>query len=160
MYYITKKDSDTGKKFAEVYAKIEKASDETRALAKELGAKKFCTARWEVSGGLEAVILPSGTDNKALRLNKKFGFDNAYVPNLKTKEGRELKEKIANLFTVSKNELNDVVGYDDGYFSNIGYNIKNPDYYAFMIKEEWKLKMPSDCEEITTTKFNEMFKTE
>lgn len=158
MYYITKKDSETGKKLQEVINKIKEANSAAKEAAKGLGAnEEIIRDGWFLAGGIKGVVLPNGTNNPALRLDTKSINRDVYVPNLKRKEGKELKVRLSKLPVVDKSELNEVVGFDNP-FSNIGYNYGNDDYFAFSILEDWNINMPDDCEEITTNRYKEMFK--
>lgn len=156
MYYITKKDSDTGKKFMDIVDKIKEASNAAKEEAIRLGAEKFTTDSWHLAGGLTGIILPNRPDNKDLILRKSVKVKNLYVPNRKSKSGRELETKWQQLPVVGKNELNNIINHDDP-FSNIGFNYNHPEYIAFSIMEEWNVTTPDDCEEVTTTKYKEMF---
>lgn len=53
MNYITKKDSETGKKFQLVYKEIKRCNKVANKLAKQLGAnKQYLQARWLIAGGM------------------------------------------------------------------------------------------------------------
>ena len=158
MHYITKVDSETGLKFMALKAKISQVNKASIKCAKEFNTEVICSNRWAIAGGIEGLYLINGTDDKRLRLDKKFNHDNIFVPNLKNKGGKEIKKAWSELPIVSKEELNSIVNYNERHFSSIGYNFNNKEYVAFDVEEKWKIKVPNDCEEITTTKYKEMFK--
>lgn len=163
MKYICRRDSETGKKFLELRDRIKLVSEEADKEAKKFGTDEYYSHRWAIEGGIEAIVLnngtlPDGTIPEGLRQSKDFNSDNVFVPNLKTKKGKEIKKRWDSLPNVSKIELNIIVNHKETMFSNVGYNFNNEEYVGFIVGEKWNVKVPEDCEEITVTKWNELFK--
>lgn len=157
MYYITKKDSETGVKFTSLLAKIKEAKDAAMKEAESFGAKQWLNIPWYIQGGISGIILPNGTDNNALRLDKRSKHENVYTPNQRSNAGKILYNKWHELPKVSRKELNSIINID-AWPSHIGYNIGNEVYYAFKVNSEWDVSnIPADCEEITTTRYKELF---
>lgn len=163
MRYITPIKSETGKKFHELKNKIKEVQKAADKEALIFGTDNYYEFRWAICGGIEAIILqngtlPDGTLPQGLRLTKDYTEKNAYVPNLRTKEGKEIKKRWESLPNVTKDELNSIVNHKEKVFSNIGYNFNSDEFVGFIVDEKWNVKVPDDCEEITTTRWNELFK--
>lgn len=156
MYYITKKDSETGKKFQELLDTMRQYRQHAFKIAERFGTTKIVRPGFSIDGGVFAVVEPTIIDDKLIRPLKKFKVKNSYVPNTRTKKGKELQKELDELPVVMTHDLNAVIGWDEA-FSNIGYDYNNPEYFAFSVKESWNIKMPEDCTEITTAQYKEMF---
>ena len=154
MKYITKRDSETGKKFAEYEAKRQEAFKASRNLVfTEIGASEFREASSFSTGGISALIFGSDFEiPKHFKETKK----GEYMPRVSTKEGRELQKKIEALPTVSNYDLNMCIGFKDKGFRTIGYDPRHKEYFIFSVLEKWNLKIPDDCEEITVTRYKEL----
>ena len=55
MYFITKKESETGKKFQKIMDKLKVCLEDQEALAEKYGFTSFRRVRWEVAGGITSV---------------------------------------------------------------------------------------------------------
>ena len=49
------------------------------------------------------------------------------------------------------------VNYEQNFMEHIGYAFTNNDYYGFIVDSTWKFTAPTDCEEVTFSKYNELF---
>jgi hypothetical protein len=156
MRYITKKDSETGKKFLEVKKKMDEAQKAQRALALELGAKEWREGYFVRFGGISSLIFPDPeqVDKKVWKnVNK---VKDEWMPRLTNKVGRAIHERIDNLPVVTSLDLNKCIGFNDK-FKGIGVDFNNEEYISYITQPEWNAPVPEDCEEITYTRYNEMF---
>lgn len=157
MKFKTKRSSETGKKFAVV----EKKADECLKAQKEL-AKKIGYYSWRGSyactfGGVSSVIFKDHRSvNKVLWKNVNKSVLE-WMPRLNNKEGKAIYEKMLALPRVSGHELNTCIDFNGSPFKTIGVSFLNKTYIGFEVSEDWKVKIPSDCEEITTTEYNKLF---
>lgn len=154
MYFITKKSSETGKKFQSINKRATICVNAAHAILDRLGATEYCPKRWSAWGGIEIVVFENEPDMKIWK--KHNDVINGYTPRMSSKEGKAIREEFDSLPTVDWDELNACIGFD-GDFKKIGFDPNNDEYFAFTIKEDWDVKIPSDCEEITTSKYKELF---
>jgi len=153
MKFITKRDSETGKKFAEYEAKRQEAIKATHNFVfTEIGASEYRSKSSRETGGISSLIF--GSDFIIPDYFKKIR-SGEYMPRASVKEGKGLLVKIQALPTVSNCELNNCIGFDD-FFNTIGFDPRNNKYFIFSVKEEWDIQIPPDCEEITTTRYKEL----
>jgi len=154
MKFKTLRTSETGKKFANVDAKMKECFEAAKALIDELGAKQWRGAYWVAAGGISSLFFPKGFEIPSYYKKQ----DDGYSPKRSLKKGKEIHAKIKALPTVSIKELNACIGFDEKMFKTIGFNTANPAYYLFSVEEEWNCTIPDDCEEITTTEYNKLTK--
>lgn len=150
MYYITDKHSVTGQKIQAIESEVKKCNERAADLAKELGASKWRPMSFSVAGGISALVL----ENPDMKIWKKVkNTTNMYTPRANTKAGKKIQTQMSALPTVSREQLNQVIGWDEGW-SVIGVNF-NPkgNKYGIDILEKWKIKMPEDCIEVTSTEY-------
>ncbi len=153
MKFITKRDSETGKKFAEYQTKASAAYNAAKDIITELDADRWRSlSRWS-SGGISAIIFKPDQPIPSFFKQVKKG---EYMPKVSTKEGAELQKKIDALPTVSAHELNMCVGFDCQLFKTIGFDFTHPEFFLFEANEDWDLTIRSDCEEITVTRYREL----
>jgi len=60
--------------------------------------------------------------------------------------------------TVTIDELNQCVGFDGAPFKTIGFAGNNDSLFGFVVRDDWGFIKPDDCEEVTNSKYNELFK--
>lgn len=152
MYYITKKVSETGKKFQAVLALKDKAEQAQKALSEKYGFTQYRPCRFTVWGGFSSCVFkikPEGKVWKAITLEE-------YMPDNRTKIGKGIQAEFDAMPSVSNEELNSVIGFDS-FFSTIGCQWNNGEYFGFSIFEKWGITMPDDCEEVTTKRYKELF---
>ena len=154
MYFITKRDSETGLKFSEIDERRKQIDLMADNLQAELKADSYCTSSSYVFGGLVSFIFKKEPDLKIWKYSKK---DKDYSPRITIKAGKEIKHKMSCIPVVKRNELNKCIGFSN-VMKLIGFNWSNREYFAFIVREEWNIAIPKDCEEITTTKYCELFK--
>ncbi len=154
MHFITKTNSETGKKFQVISKKAEEALKSEKALSKELGFKQWRGGYWMAFGGFSSVIFDNPPDKKLW----KSVNGNEWMPRLTSKEGKAIAAKLAATPRVGVDELNKCIGFNGAPFKRIGFAQGNKQYFGFKIDENWKVKIPKDCEEVTTTKYNQLFK--
>ena len=150
MYYITDKHSLTGKKIQAIENEVKKCNQKSADLAKELGADQWRPMPFPVAGGISALVL----ENPDMKIWKKVkDTPNMYTPRANTKEGKKIQLQMKELPTVSREQLNQVVGWDEGW-SVIGVNFNTEGRkYGIDILEKWEIKMPDDCIEVTSSEY-------
>ena len=157
LYYKVLKDSDTGKKFAELIQRGEACAEAAKKFLERHGFTKYRPSRISYNGGISACASPKETPNPKIWKKAKNGD---YMPRCNTNEGRAVMEKIEALPIVDIDELNNIVGYDsDGWkHSHIGFlgNTSKSGYYGFIVFAEWNVKVPADCIEITGSEYTEL----
>ena len=158
MYFITEKNSETGKKFQKIADKLDICFENQKALAEKYGFTSWRGERWVVAGGISSVIFPKVTtiDTKVWKQIK--GKDE-YMPRLNIKQGKAIQADFDQAVTISKAELNACIGWKEGFRKHIGFCKTNNEYFGFTIEEDWTdIVIPSDCTEVTATKYRELFK--
>ena len=137
MYFITKKESETGKKFQKIKDKFKVCLEDQKALADKYGFISWRRASWEV-------VVKGKTE---------------YSPRLNTKEGKVLQAEFKQATVITKAELNACIGWNESFLKSIGLDWNNDEYFCFFIEEDWTdVPIPADCTEITTSKYKELFK--
>ncbi|WP_372775636.1 hypothetical protein [Mangrovibacterium sp.] len=152
MKFKTLRTSETGKKFQAIVEKEEKAFEEAKSLADEIGFEKWRSDRWAAFGGIEFVYFADQTPDPKVWRNTDAGA----VPRRNTKPGKAMYERLEALTKVSKHELNMCIGFDGAPFKNIGFSYNNPDYFLFEVFEKWDCEIPADCEEITVSEYRKL----
>lgn len=155
MKFITKKDSETGKKFQKISEARKIAFNAQKAFAKKHGFKGFRPAYWVAFGGMSSCADFKETPNSSIW--KKF-LSGEYYPKKSTKEGKLIWQEIQDLPKVEIDDLNMCIGFNGAPFKTIGFAENNDEFFGFIVGEKWGAKIPSDCEEVTTTIFNNLFK--
>lgn len=155
MKYKVSKGCETGKKLVAVKEKADKTLAAQKTLAEKYGFTQWAQGYWTAWGGISCVIFPEGTkiDTKLWRV-----ADSGYYPKANSKAGKAIIADFDALPTVSKGELNKCVNYKEDMFGNIGVSFSNKDYVLFDVEEKWKVKVPGDCVEITTSEYNKLAK--
>lgn len=153
MYYITPINSNTGSKFKSLMKRMEEVFNAQKAVAEKYGFSKWRPDHFSLKGGITSVMFETPPDKKIW----KYVGENEYNPNLRSKEGKLIKKEFEELPLISFQELNQCISTDLEFGSHIGYNFNNPNYIGIQVEEGWSIPMPSDCEEITTTRYKELF---
>lgn len=156
MYFITKKDSETGKKFQQIANKMVVCYEYQKVLADKYGFTSWRGAYWVIAGGISSVIFPKDTIVDTKVWKKVKDRKNEYTPRLNTKQGKSVQADFEQAPTITKSELNACIDWDEA-FSNIGFDKGNDKYFGFCVGEDCNVVIPKDCEEITTTKYRELF---
>lgn len=154
MYFITKKDSETGKKFQEIVQKANAIREEQIKLANEYGFHEWSYGYGCAFGGFSSLVFEKEPD-KTLYRKERYG---GWLPRGNTKAGKAINEKLDACPRITWYELNSCIGFES-VFHCIGFAWNNKEYFGFSAKEDWGVKPPLDCEEVTTTKYNSLFKT-
>jgi len=155
MYFKTKKDSETGKKFQEIVEKKENAFIAQLEFAEKHGFKSWRQAYWAVFGGISSccdfIKEPDG------KIWGKSEAKNEFFPKKNTKEGKKIYEEIEKLPQVSIREINNCVGFKEKMSKTIGFAWTNDEYYGFVVGDNWDFIVPEDCEEITLSEYKKLF---
>lgn len=158
MYYITKQNSKTGKRFKEISTKIEQVTYECKKVATQLGLKKWRPSNWLAYGGFYSIIFDTPPDPKVWK--RIDNMPNEYMPKLNTTKGKQIQELLDATPRIGQHELNECIGFNNGApWKTIGFAQNNKEYFGFEIGEDWNVKIPADCTEVTRTRYNELFKT-
>lgn len=155
MYYITKRDSETGKKFASFREKMKRAFQEQREMCNKYGFSHWRAKSSFSFGGISGVQFPNGFDID-MKVWKSIGTAQ-YYPRLTSKIGKLIHAEFEAMFTVEKDELNACIGYNE-IMNTIGFAFNNDEYFGFAIGKNWDVKIPDDCEEVLHSKYLELFK--
>lgn len=157
LYYITKKTSATGCKFQAIFEKYDIAFSAQKALSKKYGFEEWRHAYWVIYGGISSVRKIKDLDTKVWK--KVTEVDNeSYSPKKSSKLGKIIHEDFKNLPVITIEELNNCIGFEEKMFKSIGVAFNNESYVGFITDEKWNITVPKDCEEVTLTKYNELFK--
>ena len=157
MYYITRKNSETGKKMQELLDKASAIRKEISEYLKLLGANPN---QWVSSHNyffntiVRAVLFESEPDMNIWKVFK--NFPNSYQPRITTYEGKKIQEKLDSIEAIDRVDLNRIVGFGQ-VFQHVGFDLGSKDYFCFMLREDWRHTMPEDCEEITYKRYLELF---
>ena len=158
MYFITEKNSETGKKFQKIMDKLDVCRKDQKALADKYGFTSWRRAYWKAAGGISSVIFPKGAtiDTKVWKQIK--GKDE-YMPRLNIKQGKAIQAEFDQATVITKGELNACIGWGESFINCIGLDWNNDEDFGFTIEDDWTdIIIPNDCTEITATKYREFFK--
>lgn len=158
MYFITEKNSETGKNFQKIADKLDVCFENQKALAEKYSFTSWRGDRWVVAGGISSVIFPKGAtiDTKVWKQIK--GKDE-YMPRLNIKQGKAIQAEFDQATVITKGELNACIGWGESFINCIGLDWNNDEYFGFTIEDDWTdIIIPNDCTEITATKYRELFK--
>lgn len=154
-YYITKKDSDTGIKLQSIAEKRELCHKEQVALADKYGFKSWRASNWSAFGGMSSCAnFISTPDPKIWGKGSTVG---EYFPKKNSTAGKKAYEEIKALLVVEYEELNKCVGFNCDDFWCVGFAEGSGEYFGFEKEESWKFKIPDDCQEVTITRYRELF---
>lgn len=154
MYYITKRDSETGKKFQEVEKNSELAFEAQKKMAEKYGFDSWRRSFHVVFGGISSCIFKEAPDPK---IWKKVN-GNEFFPKYSSKVGALIAQEFSELPKVHVDTLNKCIGWEGQNFSHIGFSSSNKEYFGFTTNEKWDIAIPEDCEEITYKRYKELFK--
>lgn len=157
MYYITRKNSETGKKMQELLDKASAIRKEISEYLKLLGAnpKSWVSSdKYFFNTVVIAVLFESEPDMKIWKVFK--NFPNSYQPRITTYEGKKIQAKLDSIEAIDRVDLNRIVGFGQ-VFQHVGFDLGSKDYFCFMLREDWAHNMPEDCEEITYKRYLELF---
>jgi hypothetical protein len=158
MKFITKKDSETGKKFQVIADKLKEARNAQKQLVEELGFKAWRAGYWLVRSGFSALCSPITKPDPTIWKNVN-GSKNEFMPRANRKAGKEIIKKFDAMPVVSSDDLNQCIGFNGAPFSTIGFAFKkNGEYFGFSVKEDWNVQIPEDCLEVTVSHYNDLFK--
>lgn len=154
MYFKTKKTSETGSNFTAMCEKKDESFKAAKALAKEVGMQSWRGGYWMAFGGMSSCIFKEKPDSK---IWGKSQVEGEYYPKRNSKAGKAMYKRIEDLPTVSKGDLNACIGFKEPYFKTIGFSSSNDSYFGFEVGDDWNVKIPNDCVEITKTEYDKLF---
>lgn len=159
LYFKVIKETETGKKFTDVFERGSQATKAAYSLVKKYGFTSFRPGRETFEGAISSFVKPTVMIDPKVWKKISYGKDE-YFPKRSSKQGKEILKEIAQLPSVDIDELNNIVGYDSGGWkrSHIGYNGScNRDYYGFIVDSDWDVQIPDDCEEINGSEYMTLF---
>ena len=152
MYFITEKKSKTGKSFQTISDKKDDVFKKQKQVAKEIGFHQWRGGYWTVWGGFSCLMFKDKPNEKVYKKQ-----EDGWMPKLNSKEGKEIQAKLDTCPKVEIDELNKCIGFDGAPFKTIGFGWNNKKYFGFSVEQNWKVKIPKDCKEITTTEYKKLF---
>lgn len=154
MYYTTKKNSETGKKFQEIIRKSYVIREEQAKLANEFGFNGWTHSEFRAIGGFGSLQFKKEPDNAVYRkLN-----DGNWLPRRNTKAGKIIHQKLEACPSVTWHELNSCIGFESRIYC-IGFYYGNKDYFVFIVDKNWgPFQPPADCKEISAIECKSYFK--
>lgn len=153
MYFITKRTSETGLKFQEIDDKRKRIHEQEVAISKEIGFKEWRGGYWKVFGGFSSLIFEEKPDENIY----KSVNGNEWMPKKNCKEGKEIQAKLNSSETVEKHELNMCIGFNGAPLKTIGFAFNHSEFFGFVVDPKWEHESPKDCEEVTYSKYKELF---
>ena len=154
MYFITEKNTETGKKFQKIVEKRAVAMKEVKALAEKYNIYQWRSENGFAWGGMSSCIFSQAPDTK---IWGKSHIKGEFFPKKSTRAGKSVLKEIDLLTKVSDHELNMCVNFNGAPFKTIGFVFGNDDYFGFIVKNEWDFKKPEDCKEVTYSEYKELF---
>jgi hypothetical protein len=154
IYYITTRTSETGQKFGEIEAKINRIREQQIQLSHEIGFTKWRGDYWSFMGGFSSLYFEKEPDRYIYKQEKTA---NEWMPKKNTREGRALDAKLKSTEVIGKRELNMCINFKEEFFSTIGFAWSSPSHFGFVLDSEWGHVPPIDCEEVTYSKYEELF---
>ena len=157
MYYITRKNSETGKKMQELLDKASAIRKEISEYLKLVGANPnqwVSSEKYFFNTGVMAVVFDKEPDLKIWKEFKKS--PNCYRPRMTSYEGKKIQTKFDSIEAIDRVDLNRIVGFGQ-VFQHVGFDLGSKEYFCFMLREDWCHTMPEDCEEITYKRYLELF---
>ena len=157
MYYITRKNSETGKKMQGLLDKASAIRKEISEYLELIGAnpnKWGSSNRYILQTHFYSALFDETPDMKIWKESKEL--PGTYQPRRMNYEGKKIALKFESIEPIERDAINEIIGYGQ-VFRYAGYDINNPDYFCFKIEESWGHTMPEDCEEITYKRYLVLF---
>jgi hypothetical protein len=156
-YFITERNTSTGLKFQALEHRINVATTAQKDFGNKYNFKIYRPSHISVWGGISACVFENAPDEKIWK--KVNNSEDEWMPRLNVKAGKEIQKEIDNLPLVSMEELNECIGFDSEdwtFMTHIGFAY-NDEYFGFSINDKWNIIVPEDCEEVTLTKYKNLF---
>ena len=158
MYFKVPVDSPTGRKFKAIVERRSKAFEDEKAMGDKYGFTEYRGSRLALWGGIETAIFPGGNpDARMWKKEPRYGR-NEYSPRRNTPEGIALYKEFEAMTMVRRNDLNEIVGFNDPFCQAcIGFAYHRDDYFGVIVIKRWKCKITSDMEEIKASEYDALF---
>tara|TARA_R110000796_G_scaffold236610_1_gene356104 strand:+ start:109 stop:579 length:471 start_codon:yes stop_codon:yes gene_type:complete len=156
MKFKTLKTTETGKKFTALFEKSKIAKQDAKDFSNKYGFSKYRGGYWCCFGGISSCLDFKETPDK--KIWGKGAEKGEFMPKGNSKIGKSIQKEIDDLTVVTGEELNECIGVEKEPFHTIGFTFNNDEYYGFIVGENWDFKIPEDCEEITVSEYNKLFK--
>lgn len=152
MYFITRKDSETGKKFQALNEKLLEKRAVINKLIEKYGLTNVYVDDPSFGGRIHSVEFKEDPNPKLWKKARKVG----YYPK-RTKQGIAIIKDFSSVPEISSKDINMCVGFGGAPFNTIGYNLSSPgDYFGFEVADDWKFIQPADCEEVLSSRYREI----
>ena len=158
MYYITPKNSETGKKIQQILIEASRSQLQISNYLKLLGANHD---KW-ISTGLYNTGFQSAYFNEIPDLSKwkYIKKTNSYIPRTDTHEGLKIYLTLQQINTITKKDFCEIFGATNKVSMSQCFFSIYPDvkFYGFNMNIRFLEKpFPEDCTEITYAKYLELF---
>lgn len=156
MFYKVKKDSKTGVKLTKVLARRDKVRNNIELFLAPYGTTEFVVPSYCYMG-ISGLVFNERPEDKVWKVEELRGKF-LCRPKKNTKRGLAIQAELEACGTVSMHELNKCVNWDGYPFSNIGFAFATHiDHYGIELADNWEVKVPKDCIEITVTEYRKLF---
>ena len=153
LFFITPKDSDTGKKLAEIDRKMNACNDEQKKMLEKHGFQKLYPKPFVAWGGIDSFVsFIGGTPDPSVWRKTAQG----YVPLRSSPGGKAIAAELQEMSVVMIHELNFCVNVREK-LNSIGFYRRHTTHYGFTVISDWRFDKPADCTEVIGSDFLEMF---
>lgn len=154
MYYQVDTKSEVGKKLVELEAKMKDCFSKAKEFAEKYHIQKWSSGFFSAAGGMSTVHFEGIADtNGWRRLKNKPGW----VPDRRTKKGKQINAEIEALPVVSISELKKIIGLkdQDTLLTSPGYR-SYKDMIFISVREEWNYSPLEGMKEITVSEYKRL----
>lgn len=164
MYYITKTNSETGKKFQSILDRSKECLMAQKEMAKKYKIKQWRKSRSSVAGGFSSVIFEDNKNVDRHLWRNVYNTSDEWMPKRNSKAAKAIDDEFDAMPVVTLQELNDCVDPNFKYWKgNIGFNgsnAKNKLYFGFKTNESFHegdcvITIPDDCQEVTSIEYKD-----
>jgi len=149
------KTSPTGQKLQAIIDECNACQRASSDLSNQLGGSAYRRGSFVLAGGISAISFKETPGGNHWIYRPQY---DDYVPNRRTKKGKEIYNQFKNLPSITPKPLNAIFNLNE-WFNHPGVTTSK-DAFGLTIKDEWidQITIPDDCVEITVTQFNQEFK--
>lgn len=155
MKFKVEKGTETYDKFEELFERIDKYDDEAIEMRNSLGFKKHCLHQENVGGGIYGIF----SSEKIEGFKKHPRHHSLWIPKIANKE---IIEKFKSLPVVTRDEYNDVIGFEQQFVGLTlyrTYGLKKSeveDCYLITMGENVEFKPSKDLIEIVGSEYKRL----
>lgn len=159
MFYKTKQDTETGRKLQQLFVQKFEIDHAVKVFVDKVGGSQYLVDSSYAAGGIRA--LDKVSNMTGWKRSKKSEHKGGYVPDRKTKEGKELYQEMSELPRLDGREFNLAVGFSS-IFSRIGCFFDSSSGFYFLevstSKYDNEYQPPADCIEIVESEYRKAAK--